>query len=100
MPPDYFLRRTDGSAVVIDCRPAERRNLRDTAAWTLEPGLLAQLAPNGRHVALARLDRPLGSDLSPSAGDRPRRTSRRRASRSRTIAPTHRTPPDYGRRAR
>jgi hypothetical protein len=27
--PDYFARRADGSAVVIDCRPAERRRPRD-----------------------------------------------------------------------
>ncbi|MFJ4843720.1 TnsA-like heteromeric transposase endonuclease subunit [Streptomyces sp. NPDC088746] len=27
--PDYFARRDDGSAVVIDCRPAERRRARD-----------------------------------------------------------------------
>ncbi|WP_234042584.1 TnsA-like heteromeric transposase endonuclease subunit [Streptomyces marianii] len=27
--PDYFARRDDGSAVVLDCRPAERRRPRD-----------------------------------------------------------------------
>ena len=27
--PDYFARRADGSAVVVDCRPAERRKPRD-----------------------------------------------------------------------
>lgn len=27
--PDYFARRADGSAVVLDCRPAERRKPRD-----------------------------------------------------------------------
>jgi hypothetical protein len=27
--PDYFARRADGSAVVVDCRPAERRKRRD-----------------------------------------------------------------------
>ena len=27
--PDYFARRDDGSAIVIDCRPAERRKARD-----------------------------------------------------------------------
>ena len=27
--PDYFARRVDGSAVVVDCRPAERRKPRD-----------------------------------------------------------------------
>lgn len=31
--PDYFARRTDGSAVVVDCRPAERRGPRDTAKF-------------------------------------------------------------------
>jgi hypothetical protein len=25
MAPDFFARRSDGSAVVIDCRPVERR---------------------------------------------------------------------------
>jgi hypothetical protein len=31
--PDYFARRADGSAVVVDCRPAERRGPRDTAKF-------------------------------------------------------------------
>ncbi|MFF7803077.1 TnsA-like heteromeric transposase endonuclease subunit [Streptomyces olivaceus] len=31
--PDYFARRRDGSAVVIDCRPAERRGPRDIAKF-------------------------------------------------------------------
>lgn len=31
--PDYFARRVDGSAVVVDCRPVERRPLRDVAAF-------------------------------------------------------------------
>lgn len=31
--PDYFARRTDGSALVVDCRPAERRPARDQAAF-------------------------------------------------------------------
>ncbi|MEU2130497.1 TnsA-like heteromeric transposase endonuclease subunit [Streptomyces sp. NPDC018352] len=31
--PDYFVRRDDGSAVVIDCRPADRRKARDWAKF-------------------------------------------------------------------
>jgi hypothetical protein len=31
--PDFFARRVDGSAVVIDCRPAERRPPRDVAKF-------------------------------------------------------------------
>lgn len=31
--PDFFARRTDGSAVVIDCRPVERRKPRDVAKF-------------------------------------------------------------------
>ena len=31
--PDYFVRRGDGSALVIDCRPLERRPERDAAKF-------------------------------------------------------------------
>jgi hypothetical protein len=31
--PDYFARRADGSAVVVDCRPADRRSPRDAAKF-------------------------------------------------------------------
>ena len=31
--PDYFVRRADGSAVVIDCRPEDRRKPRDLAVF-------------------------------------------------------------------
>jgi hypothetical protein len=31
--PDYFVRRGDGSGVVVDCRPAERRKPRDLAVF-------------------------------------------------------------------
>src|SRR6266545_3433776 len=31
--PDYFARRTDGSAVVVDCRPVDRRPAQDVAAF-------------------------------------------------------------------
>jgi hypothetical protein len=36
--PDYFARRVDGSAVVVDCRPVERRPPRDVAALRLRGG--------------------------------------------------------------
>ena len=29
--PDFFARRADGTSVVVDCRPVERRKPRDTA---------------------------------------------------------------------
>jgi hypothetical protein len=31
--PDYFARRADGSALVVDCRPVERRPLEDLAKF-------------------------------------------------------------------
>ena len=31
--PDYFVRRCDGSGVVVDCRPLERRKARDLVAF-------------------------------------------------------------------
>lgn len=31
--PDYFARKADGSGLVVDCRPAERRKPRDVAAF-------------------------------------------------------------------
>ncbi len=31
--PDFFARRSDGSAVVVDCRPVERRRPRDVAKF-------------------------------------------------------------------
>jgi hypothetical protein len=31
--PDFFARRADGSAVVVDCRPSERRGPRDMAKF-------------------------------------------------------------------
>ncbi|WP_433521558.1 TnsA-like heteromeric transposase endonuclease subunit [Nocardia pseudovaccinii] len=33
--PDYFARRVDGSAVVMDCRPENRRKPRDLAAFEM-----------------------------------------------------------------
>jgi hypothetical protein len=33
MAPDFFARRSDGSAVVIDCRPVERRTPWDMAKF-------------------------------------------------------------------
>jgi hypothetical protein len=36
--PDFFARRTDGSAVVVDCRPVERRRPRDVAKFDATAG--------------------------------------------------------------
>ena len=33
--PDYFVRRVDGSAVVVDCRPENRRKPRDLVAFEM-----------------------------------------------------------------
>ena len=33
--PDYFVRRVDGSAVVVDCRPEHRRKPRDLVAFEM-----------------------------------------------------------------
>ncbi|MEV6256822.1 TnsA-like heteromeric transposase endonuclease subunit [Nocardia sp. NPDC051929] len=33
--PDYFARRADGSAIVVDCRPENRRGPRDLAAFEM-----------------------------------------------------------------
>jgi hypothetical protein len=35
--PDFFARRSDGSAVVVDCRPVERRRPRDVANAAPKP---------------------------------------------------------------
>jgi hypothetical protein len=41
--PDYFARRADGSSVVVDCRPAERRKARDVAKFEVSAAVCAQL---------------------------------------------------------
>src|SRR6478736_3394179 len=39
--PDYFVRRVDGSAVVVDCRPEHRRKPRDLVAFGAQMVVLA-----------------------------------------------------------
>jgi hypothetical protein len=41
--PDYFARRDDGAAVVIDCRPAERRRPRDVAKFEVTEAACAEV---------------------------------------------------------
>lgn len=41
--PDFFLRRSDGSGVVVDCRPVERRGERDMAVFETTGQACAQV---------------------------------------------------------
>lgn len=41
--PDYFARREDGTAVVVDCRPADRRKPRDVAKFEATRTACAQV---------------------------------------------------------
>jgi hypothetical protein len=41
--PDYFARRDDGTAVVVDCRPAERRRSRDVAKFEATEAACAEV---------------------------------------------------------
>ncbi|MCX4523644.1 TnsA-like heteromeric transposase endonuclease subunit [Streptomyces anulatus] len=41
--PDYFARRDDGAAVVVDCRPAERRRPRDVAKFDATEAACAEV---------------------------------------------------------
>ncbi|MDT3728246.1 TnsA-like heteromeric transposase endonuclease subunit [Streptomyces sp. DSM 41972] len=41
--PDYFARRDDGAAVVVDCRPANRRKRRDVAKFEATQEACAQV---------------------------------------------------------
>ena len=49
--PDFFARRSDGSAVVVDCRPVERRRPREVAKFR---GDGAGLRAGGVGVSAAR----------------------------------------------
>ncbi len=41
--PDFFVRRADGSAVVIDCRPVERRPEKDVAKFDATAAICGEL---------------------------------------------------------
>ncbi|WP_231584699.1 TnsA-like heteromeric transposase endonuclease subunit [Mycobacterium haemophilum] len=51
--PDYFARRGDGSAVVVDCRPIERRRDGDRAKFEATRRVCAQLGWEYRLVGAA-----------------------------------------------
>jgi hypothetical protein len=48
--PDYFARCVDGSSVVVDCRPAERRTARDVAKFEATAAACTQLGWDYRLV--------------------------------------------------
>lgn len=48
--PDYFARRQDGSAVVVDCRPVERRAPRDVAKFEATAAACGELGWDYRLV--------------------------------------------------
>lgn len=58
--PDFFARRSDGSAMVIDCRPVERRTPRDMAKFDAT----ARACATGKQTreTLPRLSAPPTSD--------------------------------------
>lgn len=41
--PDYFARRADGSGLVVDCRPVDRRPARDVAKFEATAAACAQI---------------------------------------------------------
>jgi len=51
--PDYFARRVDGSAVVVDCRPEERRGARDAAEFEATAQACARVGWEYRLVGAA-----------------------------------------------
>lgn len=59
--PDYFARRADGSALVVDCRPAERRRPQDLAKFAVTEQACARLGWEYRLVA--GLDAVLAGNL-------------------------------------
>ena len=51
--PDFFARRADGSAVVVDCRPSERRGPRDMSKFEATALACAQVGWKYRLVGAA-----------------------------------------------
>jgi hypothetical protein len=66
--PDYFVRRDDGSGVVVDCRPVERRGERDVAAFEATARACSEVGWDYRLVGM--LDRVLAGNLRWLAGYR------------------------------
>lgn len=48
--PDFFARRADGTSVVVDCRPVERRKPRDAAKFEATARACAMVGWNYRLV--------------------------------------------------
>ena len=66
--PDFFARRADGSAVVVDCRPVERRKPRDVAKFDATARACALVGWEYR--LLGRLDQIVTSNVRWLAGYR------------------------------
>ena len=50
--PDFFARRADGTSVVVDCRPVERRKPRDAAKFEATARACAMVGWNYRLVGV------------------------------------------------
>jgi len=66
--PDFFVRRRDGTGVVVDCRPVERRGERDVAAFEATARACSEVGWGYRLVGA--LDRVLAANLRWLAGYR------------------------------
>ncbi|MEN3320482.1 MAG: hypothetical protein V7643_3884 [Mycobacterium sp.] len=51
--PDFFARRADGTSVVVDCRPVERRKPRDAAKFEATARACAMVGWNYRLVGVS-----------------------------------------------
>lgn len=67
--PDYFARRADGSAVVIDCRPDDRIKPRDAVAFAATKGVCELLGWEFRRVGAP--DAIMTANLLPASSPRP-----------------------------
>ncbi|WP_343230846.1 TnsA-like heteromeric transposase endonuclease subunit [Yinghuangia seranimata] len=92
--PDYFARRSDGSAVVVDCRPMGRRPRRDLLKFAATRRACVEVGWEYRLVAAPRgcslLSIPKPSTLRPSS---PHRTGGNSPAEARTSADSSTAPP-------
>jgi hypothetical protein len=70
--PDYFARHTDGTAVVIDCRPVELREPRDVAKFDATARACALVGWEGRPGRAQPAQQPLSGRHH---GEHPRRSA-------------------------
>jgi hypothetical protein len=59
--PDYFVRRTDDSVVVIDCRPVERRKPLDVAKFVATTWACAEMG--WQYMLIGAADAVVTADL-------------------------------------